>query len=124
MVHTLKLVIMDDNKHSASVSFTHDKTIHFGSLEFIADHFSSLSLSDKRNVSGVVFVGMTHSGSPSMHAILEDSVDEGNTTSSGGGSSGFPISRECNVVTLTVPITTMPPSEGTLMLLDIVIVPL
>jgi hypothetical protein len=69
-------------------------------------------------------VGMAHNGSSSLHIILEDSTDEGNTTSSGGRTSGFPISRECNVVTLTVPITTTPPSEGAPTLLAIAAIPL
>jgi hypothetical protein len=31
---------------------------------------------------------MFHSGSPSLHTILEEFVDEGDTTSSGGGGRG------------------------------------
>jgi hypothetical protein len=67
---------------------------------------------------------MVHYGSPSLHAILEESVDEGDTTSSGGGSSGFPISRGCNMVTPTVSIITTPPSEGIPVHLTIPTVPL
>jgi hypothetical protein len=32
-----------------------------------------------------VFVEMVHSGSPSLHTMLEDSSDEGDTSSGGGG---------------------------------------
>jgi hypothetical protein len=42
----------------------------------------------------------------------------------GRGSSDFPISQKCYVVTPIVPIMTMPPSEGTLTPLTIVTVPL
>jgi hypothetical protein len=84
MLHSPKLAVIDNNKHQIDVGFTLGETIHIGSMEFIADHFGSLSLSDKGNVSSVMFVGMAHSGSPSLHTILEDSADEGDTTSSGG----------------------------------------
>jgi hypothetical protein len=103
MVHSSKLAVIADGEHRISVSFTHGETIHFESLEFSADHFGNLSLSDEEKASGTVFVGMAYSGSPSLHTILKDSSDEGNTASSGRGSSGFPISRECDMVTPTVP---------------------
>jgi hypothetical protein len=61
-------------------------------LEFITDCFDSLSLSPEGNDSSVVFVGMVHSGSLSLHIILEESTDEGDTTFSRGGSSDFSIS--------------------------------
>jgi hypothetical protein len=82
-------------------------------LEFIADSFRSLSLSLEWSDSGVIIVRMVHSGSPSLLTIVEESANEDDMASSIGGSSGIPISRVCNVVTLIVPITTTPPSEGT-----------
>jgi hypothetical protein len=94
MVHSPKLTVIADGKHQIGGSFTVGETISFGRLEFIIDRFSSLSHSDEGNASGAVFVGMTHNGSPSLHTILEDSVDKGDTTSSEGRSSDFPISRE------------------------------
>jgi hypothetical protein len=124
MVHSPKLTIIANDKHNTCISFTLGKIVHFGSLEFITDHFSSLSLSDEGNVSDVMFVGMTHSGSPSLHTILEDSADEGDIASSGGRSSGFPISWECNIVTPSVPTTTTSLSEGTPPPLAIATVPL
>jgi hypothetical protein len=111
MVHSPKLIVIADDKHQIGVSFALGETVNFRSLEFIVDHFSSLRLSDKGNVSGSMFMGMAHNGSSSLHTILEDSVNKGDTTSSGGSSSGFPISRECNVLTLSVPIMTTPPSK-------------
>jgi hypothetical protein len=94
------------------------------SLEIIADYFDNLSLSPKGNDSGSIFVGMVHNGLSSLYTILEESADEGDMTSSRGGRFDFPISRGCNVVTLTVPITTAPLPEGTPMLLTISTVPL
>jgi hypothetical protein len=41
-----------------------------------------------------------------------------------GGNSGFPIYRGCNVVTPTIPITTIPPAESTPVCLTIPMVPL
>jgi hypothetical protein len=69
-------------------------------------------------------MGMVHSVSPSLHTIFEESADEGDTTSRGGGSSDFPISQGCNMVTSTVPITTTPQPEGTSVPLTILMVPL
>jgi hypothetical protein len=68
------------------------ETIHFRSLDFIAGRFRSMSIYPEGNESGTVFIGMVHSKSPSLHTILEESANEGDTTSSGGGNSGFPIS--------------------------------
>jgi hypothetical protein len=124
MVPSLKLAVITDGEHLTDVGFTHGKTIHFGSPEFIADYFGKLSLSDEGKVPDVVFMEMTHNGSPSLHTILEESANEGDTTSSGGGSSGFSISRGCNMATPSTLITTTPPSEGTPTPLTIATVPL
>jgi hypothetical protein len=92
MVHSPKIASTTDSEHQTSVGFTIGKTIRFGSLEFITDRFGNLGLFAEGNDSGAVFVGMAHSGSLSLDTILEESIDEGDTTSSGGGSSGFFIS--------------------------------
>jgi hypothetical protein len=42
--------------------FSLSETIHLGSLEFITDCFSSLSLSPKGRESGAIFVGTTTAG--------------------------------------------------------------
>jgi hypothetical protein len=84
MVHSSKLVVITDGEHLTSVSFTHGETICFGSLEFSAECFGNLSLSDEGKVSCVVIMWMVHSRLQSLHTILEDSVDEGDTSSSGG----------------------------------------
>jgi hypothetical protein len=68
-------------------------------------------------------MGMIHRGSPSLHAILKESASKDDSTSSYGGSSDFPISQGCNMVTPAVPIMTTPPPEGTPALLTIPTVP-
>jgi hypothetical protein len=86
MVHSPKLTAIIDDGHQNSLG----KTICFESLEFIADRVGSLSLSTEGNDSGAVFVGMTHSRSPSLHTILEDSTHEFNTSSRGGAAPTSP----------------------------------
>jgi hypothetical protein len=93
MVHSSTLIVVAANgKHQTGGGFTLDETIRFGSLKFITNHFGNLSLSDEENDSVTVFMGMAHNGLPSLHNILEESADEGDTTSNRGGSSSFPIS--------------------------------
>jgi hypothetical protein len=71
--------------------FSLSETVHFGSLKFIADSFSGLCLSPRRNNSRVTFMGSTHSGSPSpRRAMTEDSTKEFHTMSSGEGGSNLP----------------------------------
>jgi hypothetical protein len=67
---------------------------------------------------------MVHNWSPSLHTILEESTNEGDTAFSGGGSFDFPISQGCNIVTPSAPIKTTLPSEGTPATLTIPTVPL
>jgi hypothetical protein len=85
MVYSLKLTIVADGNNLADVGITPGETIYFGSLEITIDRFGNLSLSPKGNDSGAIFIGMVHSGSPSLHTILQESFNEGNTASSGGG---------------------------------------
>jgi hypothetical protein len=56
---------------------------------------------------------MAHSGSPSLHAILEESPSEDDSASSEGESSGLPLPRACNTVMSTISIVIMPPPEET-----------
>jgi hypothetical protein len=94
MVHSPKLTVIVNGKHQTSVGFITDgkHQIFFGGLEFITYHFSRLSFSPDGNDSGTVFVGVVHNGLPSLQTILEESTDEGDTASSGVGSSDFPVS--------------------------------
>jgi hypothetical protein len=41
--------------------------------------------SHEENDPGSIFIGMVHSGSQSLHTILEESFDEGDATSGRGG---------------------------------------
>jgi hypothetical protein len=124
MVYSLKPTIITEGDNVTGFEFTQGKTICFRIMEFIIDSFNNLSVSPEVNASYDIFVGMVQSGLPSLHVILEESTGEDESTSSEGGSSGFTFSRGCNVVTLTIPITTTPPLEGTLAPLTIPMVPL
>jgi hypothetical protein len=72
MVHSPKPTIITNSNRQTDVGFTLGETIHFGSLEFITDRFSSLSLPLEGSDSGGIFVGMVHSRSSSLHAILAE----------------------------------------------------
>jgi hypothetical protein len=70
---------------------------------------------------GATFVGMVHSGSPSLHTALEDCSNVDGAASSVGGSSISPAPRGCNVVTPTIPmvmVRTTAPQPGMQLLLD------
>jgi hypothetical protein len=58
---------------------------------------------------------MTHSRSPSLHAILEELPDEDDLASSEGESFGSPLLRVCNMMRPTTPLTPTPSMEETLM---------
>jgi hypothetical protein len=70
MVHSSALAITSGGKHLTYSGFTLGKTICFGSLDFIADCFDSLSLSPKGNGSSTIFLGIAHSRLPPLCAIL------------------------------------------------------
>jgi hypothetical protein len=61
--------------------------------------------------SGATVRVMAYSGSPSLHAILEESPSDDDSVSSEGESSGSPLPRACNVVISAVPIVTTSPSH-------------
>jgi hypothetical protein len=90
MVHTSTLT---DGERLTCGGFSLGKTIHFGSLEFITNCFDSPSLSPKGSDSGAIFMGTTRNRSPSLWAMIKDSVDEFYTPSSREGSPGLPVSR-------------------------------
>jgi hypothetical protein len=66
------------------------ETIQFSYLEFTADRLGHLSLYPKERDSAAIFIGVVHSGSPSLHTTLEDSSDKDGAASSTVGSSRSP----------------------------------
>jgi hypothetical protein len=98
-----------------SINLNQDKAIHFEDLEFIANRPRQLESATREADSGAVVRGMARSGSPSPHAILEESSNEDDLASSEGESSGFPLLMVCNVVIYIIPIVTMSPPEETSM---------
>jgi hypothetical protein len=81
MVHTSTLAVTTDVECLTCSGFSLSETVRFGSLEFIADYFGGLSLSPKGSNLGAVFMGTTHSGSPSLWAMIKDSTVEFYTAS-------------------------------------------
>jgi hypothetical protein len=112
MVYSPKLTFIANHNNSTGIGLTRSKTICFDILEFTNVRFDHRSPS-KGVDSSSIFIGMMHSGSPSLHTILEESSDEGGTASGEGGSSRSHKPRGCNMVTSTVPITTTLPPENT-----------
>jgi hypothetical protein len=113
MIPSPKLSFVANINNPTGASLAPGSTIHFGSLEFTVDRLSRLSLSPQEGDSSAIFIGMVHSGTPSLHTTLEETSDEDGATSGARGSSGSPDPRRCNVVTPTDPITTtpLPPSQ-------------
>jgi hypothetical protein len=103
MVHSSTLAITTDGEHLTYGGFSLGETIRFGSLEFIAHCFRSLSLSPKGSDSGAIIVGTTLNRLPSLHTIVEDSIDEFYIASSGEGCSGLPVSRRPSMGTHLLP---------------------
>jgi hypothetical protein len=99
MVHSPESTVFGDGHHQADVGFASGGTIHLGSLASIANRFGSLSLSPEGNDSCVIFTGVVRTRSPSLHAILEESANEDDWTSSEWGGGGAPSSPSIKGVT-------------------------
>jgi hypothetical protein len=123
MVHSSALIVSTDGERLTCGGFSLSEIVHFGSLEFIADCFSGLSLSPMRNDSGITFMGSTHCGPPSpLRAMLEDSVEEFYMTSSRGGLRP-PLFQEARYGDSVCPVATTPWLEDTLITQDMTTVP-
>jgi hypothetical protein len=61
MVHSSTIAISTDGEYLTCSGFSLGETVHFGSLEFIADYFGGLNLSPRKNNSSTGFMGSTHS---------------------------------------------------------------
>jgi hypothetical protein len=114
MVHSSMLVVTTNGECLTYDGSSLSETIRFESLEFIADCFINLSLSPKGSDSCVIFMGTTHSGSPSLCNILDDSTDEFYMASNREGSSNLPVSRRHSMGTPPAPIATTPWLEDVL----------
>jgi hypothetical protein len=62
MVHSSVLAVSTDSERLMCGGFSLSETVHVRSFEFIADYFSDLSFSPRRNDSGTACMGSTHSG--------------------------------------------------------------
>jgi hypothetical protein len=94
MVYSPKLSFIDNGNNTTGVGLALGETICFGSMEFTADRLGRLSLSPEEGDSSAIFVGVVHSGSPSLHIVPEDSSDESGATSGAGGALN-PLAPEC-----------------------------
>jgi hypothetical protein len=106
-------VAIDDTRFCLASSLLKTLTTHSEDLEIITHRSINLSLSPEGADSGVVFRGMTHNGSPSLHTILEKSPSEDDSVSSEGESFVSPLPRACNTVMSATPITTTLPLKET-----------
>jgi hypothetical protein len=93
MVYSPKLSFMANDTNPTGVGLAPGEIICFSSLEFTTDRLGRLSLSPFAGDPGTLFVGMKHSGSPSLHIAIENSSDKGGAISGEGGSSGSPAPR-------------------------------
>jgi hypothetical protein len=113
MVRSSALAITTDIECLTCNGFSLGETFCFGSLEFMADCFGGLSLSPKGSDPGAIIMGTTHSGSPSLRAMIEDSTIEFYMTSSREGSSSLPASLRHSMGAPHNPIATIPKLEDT-----------
>jgi hypothetical protein len=75
MVPSWALTVAADVERLSCDVFSLSETIHFGSLEFMTNHFGSLGLSPMGDGSGAAIMGSTHGETPSsLWAMIGDSV--------------------------------------------------
>jgi hypothetical protein len=109
IVSLSSFTVSGDGERLMCGGFSLSETIHLGSFDFIADYFGGLSLPHRRNDSGTSFMGSTRSGPPSPRwVMIEDSIEEFHTASSGEGGFGLPSPRRHDMRALPAPLTTTP----------------
>jgi hypothetical protein len=82
MVPSFMLTVAADGECASCNAFSLGETIHFGSLEFITDRFSGLSLSPLGDGSEATVMGSTRSRPPSpLRAMTGNSAEEFHTDS-------------------------------------------
>jgi hypothetical protein len=74
MVPSPKLLFIANGNNPTGVGLALSSTKHFSSLELITDCLGHLSLSPQEWDSGTIFIGMVHSGSPSLRTTLRGSM--------------------------------------------------
>jgi hypothetical protein len=77
MVPSSVFVPITGGERSPYGGFPLDKTIHFGSLEFIADQFSNLSLSPLGSSLGAIIMGPARGGPSLLQWTMTGSPIEG-----------------------------------------------
>jgi hypothetical protein len=108
MVPASVLIVTTSGERLLCDGFTLGETICFGSLEFIADYFSGLSLSPRRDGSDAVVVGSSRSEPPSrLRAMIGDSLEEFHTASDGEGGVDLPSPRWHGTGASPTPATTI-----------------
>jgi hypothetical protein len=109
------LTVAADSERLSCGGFSLSETICFGSLEFIADHFSGLSLSPMGDGSDAIIMGSAYSGPPSpLQAMMGDSTEEFHMALGGEGRINLPSPRRRGTGASPAHATTISRSESTL----------
>jgi hypothetical protein len=109
MVPSSTIAVIADGESLTCGGVSHGETVCLKNFDFIADYFSGLSLSHRRDNEGNAFMGATHStASTPWWDMIEDSTEEFLTASSGEGSFNLPSPRRRNTIALPAPAATTP----------------
>jgi hypothetical protein len=109
MVPSFAIDVAANGERLMCGGFSLGETVCLGKFKFIADYFGGLSLSSRRGNIGATFMGSTHSwASTPQRAMMEDSIEEFLTMSSGEGSFNLPSCTRHGMGASLAPITTKP----------------
>jgi hypothetical protein len=115
MVPSFAITVTADGERLTCGGFSLGESVRLGSFEFITDYFGGLSRSPRRGDSGAAFMGSTHNGTPSpQRTMIEDSIEEFLTTSSGEGGFSLSSPRRSGAEAPLAPVTTTLWTENTL----------
>jgi hypothetical protein len=107
MVPSSALAVATGGEHLLSDGSSLGETIHFGSLEFITDHFDGLSLSPMGGSSDAIIMGSTRDGPPSsQQTMMGDFIEGSPTTSNGEGRIDLPPPKRQGMGAQPAPATT------------------